>query len=821
MVFACEMYANAQYVNIPDPIFKNYLTTNYIINTDFDAEISFVEASAYAGEIVVDSSNIASLIGIEAFVNITKLFCDSNQIATLDISKNLKLTTLGCNDNKLTSLVLNTNLTNLYCENNNLAVLDVSKNVKLIYFWCEKNQITSLDLTQNVDLKEFGCYNNFLSNLDVSKNVKLEQLFCGDNPALNIDLTYNHNLIYFACENNSQTSLDFNNCLNLKFVKCSNNPLVSLSLSNNSNLTNLYCNNTLLTDLNLSNTTKITDLFFNATQLDTVDISTLVNLVNLGAYSNVGLKIIYVSSLQDTTLTSWYKDITAQYKIRFSTLYVNIPDPKFKAILVGDTLINTDGDAEISFIEAGAYTGEIHADTVETLIGIEAFTNIGSLRSVYSTVTSLDISKNLALRIISIQNGKLSNLDLSKNVALEYLELYHNNLTSLDVTNNVLLKSLGVMSNQLTSLDISKNVLLLDFYCDFNQLTSLDVSKNILLVNFYCGSNHLASLDLSKNADLGVLNCIANQLTALDVSTNTALTYLECSVNQIASLDISKNSALTTLSCGNNRLTSVDVTKNASLNTFNCGSNQLTSLDVSNNLSITSFTAQYNPSLYTICVAPSQNTSAWLKDPIASYSTNCARVSANLLSNDFYTLANTSPSTFLNVLANDNAVGIQNLMIDLQPDTLGVQQYVQTALGEFKVIAPNQLYFTPTNDTVGTVTINYVLADTSLASTSNKASITINTTSKLKFYSGFSPDGDDVNPSFFITNIRPNSILQLNVYDMNGFEIYTNANYDNKWEGLNTDGKKVAPATYYYIVQYKENSTAEFVQYNGFVEIKY
>jgi Leucine-rich repeat (LRR) protein len=50
------------------------------------------------------SKNIKSLAGIEAFVDLKKLICSSNQLTTLDISKNTVLTDLECFENQLTTL---------------------------------------------------------------------------------------------------------------------------------------------------------------------------------------------------------------------------------------------------------------------------------------------------------------------------------------------------------------------------------------------------------------------------------------------------------------------------------------------------------------------------------------------------------------------------------------------------------------------------------------------------------------------------------------------------------------------------------------------
>ena len=170
---------------------------------------------------------------------------------------------------------------------------------------------------------------------------------------------------------------------------------------------------------------------------------------------------------------------------------VNIPDANFKAYLVGNTAINTNGDKEIQVIEASTFTDSIDCSemNISNLRGIEAFT---------------------ALTALYCGNNQLTSLDVSKNYALAYL------------------------------------------WCSYNQLTNL-VSKNTALIELSCEGNQLTSLDLSKNTALTSLVCGFNQLTSLDISKNSALTYLTCEENQLKSLDASKNTALIELSCGGNK----------------------------------------------------------------------------------------------------------------------------------------------------------------------------------------------------------------------------------------------------------------------------
>jgi hypothetical protein len=111
----------AQNVNIPDANFKANLLDNTNINTDNDKlNISVAEAIAFNGTLDVTSNGIASLIGIEAFINLTGLAAGSNQLTSLDVTNNTALTVLYCYSNQLTSLDVtkNLNLTSLQCYSN-------------------------------------------------------------------------------------------------------------------------------------------------------------------------------------------------------------------------------------------------------------------------------------------------------------------------------------------------------------------------------------------------------------------------------------------------------------------------------------------------------------------------------------------------------------------------------------------------------------------------------------------------------------------------------------------------------------------------------
>ena len=147
-----------------DENFKAYCIENF--DSDGDGEVSYAEAKVVT-YIDVYNKGISSLKGIEHFTSLTSLSCPSNQLTSLDMTKNIALTYLDCVSNQLTSLDVseNTALTNLRCGGNQLTSLDVSHNTVLTSLYCDSNQLACLDVSQNTLLKALWCYNNPLTEI--------------------------------------------------------------------------------------------------------------------------------------------------------------------------------------------------------------------------------------------------------------------------------------------------------------------------------------------------------------------------------------------------------------------------------------------------------------------------------------------------------------------------------------------------------------------------------------------------------------------------------------------------------------------------------
>ena len=164
--------------HFPDEAFRNYLlnANRYLETTKIDEngdhKLSEAERNAVDTIKVTDGYNgkkLTSLKGIEFFPNLRYLYCDENNLTSLNVSKNKKLEELYCDENNLNSLDVsqNTALEDLICSQNNLTSLDVGNNAALINLVCWKNQLTSLDVSNNPELKFLNCDQNQLTSLNV------------------------------------------------------------------------------------------------------------------------------------------------------------------------------------------------------------------------------------------------------------------------------------------------------------------------------------------------------------------------------------------------------------------------------------------------------------------------------------------------------------------------------------------------------------------------------------------------------------------------------------------------------------------------------
>lgn len=153
-ILLSSFFGHAQYTLIPDPNFEKALINLNLDTGTPDGKILSANISGVTS-INLQFANISDMTGIEGFTSLTYLATSiGNRFTTLDLSKNIKLQVLICDQNKLQTLNIdsNINLSYLSCEQNELTTLDISKNIKLTALYCQKNKLTTLNLKNGNDL---------------------------------------------------------------------------------------------------------------------------------------------------------------------------------------------------------------------------------------------------------------------------------------------------------------------------------------------------------------------------------------------------------------------------------------------------------------------------------------------------------------------------------------------------------------------------------------------------------------------------------------------------------------------------------------------
>jgi Leucine-rich repeat (LRR) protein len=623
--------SKAQNVNIPDPVFKDFLVNHTWLNNpnnpsggtwirldaNNDGEIQVNEAATYQGGyfnhgFLINNLPITDLTGIEAFTTIDYLSISFCPITTLNVN--------GC--------------------------------TSLKYFNCYNAMVSTFSMSIAVmeEFNLYGCPN--LTSVDVY-GFALQELNLSSNPLLTaIDLAIHPALTLFRCQNNeSLDSLDVSSCAALETLYATGNQLKFLNLANG----------------NMQSFQRITANGHPNLTCIQVDNISVANYLWEGGYPY--------------EFDPWASFNTSC--VPPGPCVVSIPDANFKNALLENSSINTNGNNEIECTEAIAYSGAILVDNLQisNITGIEAFENITSFSGNNNMIDSLNLSNfvNLvsvnctanttleylnasgcsALTLFNVSSGlftgvdvnlsgcnaiselnlrnknlnglnvsgclTLTNLDCSKNkinllnitgcMLLDSLDCSENELTTLDVSNNTSLTMLNCSDNQLTGLNTFNNNNLITLNCSHNQLTYLFAALNTSIKDLNCSNNAITYLDFNNNTNLLILNCSHNNLNSISVNNNpflsifdcsynnlsilnvnidTALINLNCNYNQLVSIDVSNNPAVQTLRCDYNNLPNINVSSNLALQTLSCSGNSISLIDVSNNLNLKELLCSHN-----------------------------------------------------------------------------------------------------------------------------------------------------------------------------------------------------------------------------------
>ena len=196
------------------------------------------------------------------------------------------------------------------------------------------------------------------------------------------------------------------------------------------------------------------------------------------------------------------KRITFILLIAFSFVFAQktyVPDDKFEQALIDLGYDTTLDDSVLTANISDVTSLDVMDKEISDLTGIEAFTALIVLECDNNQLTSLDMSKNIALKELHCPGNQLTSLNVSKNTALEILNCERNQLTRLDVSNNTVLIDLSCGTNQLTSLNMKNG--LTDQVLDFDARGNPNLTCISTLDPAYATANWTSA---NGNIDSGV-----------------------------------------------------------------------------------------------------------------------------------------------------------------------------------------------------------------------------------------------------------------------------------------------------------------------------
>ncbi|MBO4460971.1 MAG: S-layer homology domain-containing protein [Clostridiales bacterium] len=137
----------------------------------------------------------------------------------------------------------------------------------------------------------------------------------------------------------------------------------------------------------------------------------------------------------------------------------NFPDQAFRTYV--SSQLDKDGDGYLSEDEIKKSDNIVVNDkNIQSLKGIEFFTEIAWLDCSNNFLTSLDISKNTKLSVVVCVTNGIKDIKIGNNDKLTFLFVHENQIGSLDISGCPNLKGLSVYSNPIEKVDISHNLYL-------------------------------------------------------------------------------------------------------------------------------------------------------------------------------------------------------------------------------------------------------------------------------------------------------------------------------------------------------------------------
>lgn len=615
----------------PDANFRKLVSENYDKDESGGLSESEIKSCVY---IRCNEKSISDLDGIEYFTEITSLYCYRNELTSLDLSKNTKLTWLDCSDNQIKNLDVSgmPELEQLFCSRNQIQSLDVSNNTKLTWLDCGGNKLASLNVSDNTALENLYCYENQLKELDISSLTKLKNLICHINQIQNLDVSKNAELEQLSCAENQLTSLDVSNNSKLKILQCDRNtyhigevedslPIEKLpksfdpdmvvnwygakydedtrSLTNFTSKTVKYdyeCGNSHIVQFTITLDKDITETPIQGDEPGTIKYNPMNTTAVEGQNASMSVMVTgsgFSYQWQKYNNGSWVNISGAvSSTLTFNKVTSDMNGTKYRCLVNGANISKKSTEAFFRVVssEDGILINEKNFPDPVFRYGV--YTNSDGDRN--GVLSEQEILETYGLDVqgdpyhVNTETGEiidpqysisdLTGIELFTNLTALYCD--RNKISKIDVSKNTDLVLLYCSGNLLTELDLSNNTNLEVLQCESNKLTTLNISNKKGMSVLYVGGNPIKDFDPSLYPNLKGFGCGNMQLTTLDVSGMTDLETLACFNNNLKELDLSNNTKLIRLVCYLNDLTELDLSNNTELTWLNCSKNKLTDIDL-------------------------------------------------------------------------------------------------------------------------------------------------------------------------------------------------------------------------------------------------
>ena len=461
--------------SFPDETFRTYVASTSVDGNQ-DGILTETEATKLT-KIDMSGKGVTSLKGIEYFTAITTLYCYTNQLTSLDVSKNTALKTFYFYGNQIKSTAMEALIASLpTVSSGTIRVINVDdENEGNV---CTESQVSTMKekgwssvkycvgnswqdytgvLPIKIDETNFpdANFRAFVASSSVDTNT--------DGILTSKEIGYISTINVAGKEVSNLQGIEF--FTSLKSLDCSNNRITTLDLSRNSSVNQVTCHQNQISGENLN--------------------SLIASLPNL---EDGKLRLI---STQDE---------------RNACTAAQVEAAKAKGWEVQLRSVNSSGTSW------EAFTGVMPIEVNETNFPDANFRTVitNSYGGYDGYITEQEIKNTTEISLYGKNISDLKGIEFF--TALTYLSCGQNNLTTIDLSKNTLLKQLYCSGNQLTTLNVSENTALTALTCSDNQLTTLDLSKNTALSSLNCSNNKLSTLNVSNTSLSNSVYIYQNQL---------------------------------------------------------------------------------------------------------------------------------------------------------------------------------------------------------------------------------------------------------------------------------------------------------------------